>query len=97
MSKKKIKKEKAEKVNTLFDNMEIVESYIYHGDLSDLKGEEPAWEKVKETLNKALDILRELKKKTRLTDKNDMRFTCEMTEAAYDSLHAFVKKHTKEE
>ena len=92
MADKKIKKEKTTKEKSLQHYINVVNEYVYYGDLSKQSGEEPAWEKVKEALNTALAILEEFRKKTRLTNKNDMRFTCEMSEAAFDALHDFVKR-----
>lgn len=52
-------------------------------------------ESSKDKFNNALNMLVAFKSKTRLTDKDKTRFTCEMTEEVFDALSAFIRKHTK--
>ena len=49
-----------------------------------------------EERDEALAILQELRKHTRLTDKNDMRFTSEYPEGLYDRFDRFMRKRTEE-
>jgi len=48
-------------------------------------------------LKEMMEVLCVIKKHTRLTDKDKTRFTCEMTEEAFDVLSDIVKRIEKKE